>query len=51
MIRLCLKETSRKATHNKMFRFIKKIFLIGSLYLSSLVTTTPLSCISMINQA
>ena len=34
-----------------MFGFIKKIFLIGSLFLSSLVSTTPLSCISMINQA
>ena len=34
-----------------MFGFIKKVFLIGSLFLSSLVTTTPLSCISMINQA
>ena len=34
-----------------MFRFIKKCFLIGSLFLSSLVTTTSLSCISMNNQA
>ena len=29
-----------------MFRFIKKFFFIGSLLLSSLVSTTPLSCIS-----
>ena len=35
----------------KMFRFIKKIFLIGSLFLSSLVSTAPLSFISMITQA
>ena len=34
----------------KMFRFIKKCFFIGSLFLSSLVSTTPLSCISMNNQ-
>ena len=30
-----------------MFVFIKKIFCIGSLFLSSLVSTTPLSCISI----
>ena len=35
----------------KTFRFIKKCFFIGSLFLSSLVSTTPLSCISMDNQA
>ena len=35
----------------KMFKFIKKVFQIGSLFLSSLVSTTPLSCISMNNQA
>ena len=35
----------------KIFRFIKKCFFIGSLFLSSLVSTTPLSCISMNNQA
>ena len=35
----------------KMFVFIKKVFHIGSLFLSSLVSTTPLSCISMNNQA
>ena len=34
-----------------MFGFIKKVFLMGSLFLSSLVSTTPLSCISMNNQA
>ena len=35
----------------KIFRFIKNGFYIGSLFLSSLVSTTPLSCISMSNQA
>ena len=34
----------------KMFRLIKKVFYTGSLFLSSLVSTTPLSCISMNNQ-
>ena len=34
-----------------MFRFIKKVFYTGSLFLSSLVSTTPLNCISMNNQA
>ena len=33
-----------------MFRLIKKIFLTGLTVLSSLVSTTPLSCISMNNQ-
>ena len=33
-----------------MFVFIKKIFCIGSLFLSILVSTTPLSCISIKNQ-
>ena len=33
-----------------MFVFIKKIFYIGSLFSSSLVSTTPLSCISIKNQ-
>ena len=47
---MCLKDTSCKATY-KMFVFIKKVFYIGSLFLSSLVSTTPLSCISMNNQA
>ena len=35
----------------KSFGFIKKIFLIGSLFLSSLVSTNPFSCILMNNQA
>ena len=35
----------------KMFRLIKKVFYIGSLFLSSLISATPLSCISMNNQA
>ena len=34
-----------------MFAFIKKIFLTGLAFLSGLVSTTPLSCISIINQA
>ena len=34
----------------KMFRFIKKIFYIASLRLSSLVSATPFSCISLKNQ-
>ena len=33
-----------------MFLFIKKVFCIRSLFLSSLVVTTSLSCISMKNQ-
>ena len=33
-----------------MFVFIKKIVCIGSLFLSSLVSKTPLSCISIKNQ-
>ena len=33
-----------------MFVFIKKIFFIGSLFLSSLVGTSSLNCISMKNQ-
>ena len=33
-----------------MFGFIKRVFLIGSLFLSSLVSTTLLSCILIINQ-
>ena len=33
-----------------MFLFIKKIFYIGSLFLSSLVSTTSLKCVSMKNQ-
>ena len=34
-----------------MLRFIKRCFFIGSLFLSSLLSTTPLSCISINNQA
>ena len=33
-----------------MFVFIKKMFLTGLAFISSLVSTTPLSCISMNNQ-
>ena len=33
-----------------MFLFIKKVFYIGSLFLSSLVSATSLSCISIKNQ-
>ena len=33
----------------KMFIFIKKVFDIGSLFLSSLISTTLFSCIPMIN--
>ena len=47
---MCLKDTSCKATY-KMFVFIKKVFYTRSLFLSSLVSTTPLSCISMNHQA
>ena len=34
-----------------MLLFIKKIFLIGLAFLSSSMSTTPLSCISMNNEA
>ena len=34
-----------------MFVFIKKVFHIGSLFLSNLLSTTLLSCIPMNNQA
>ena len=34
-----------------MFGFIKEVFFTGLAFLSSLVSTTPLSCISMNNQA
>ena len=34
-----------------MFVFIEKVFHIGSLFLSSLVSATPLSCISVNNRA
>ena len=33
-----------------MFVFIKKVFYIGSLFLSSLVGTTSLNCISRTNE-
>ena len=33
-----------------MLVFMKKVFYIGSLFLSSLVSTTSLNCISMKNQ-
>ena len=33
-----------------IFVFMKKVFHIGSLFLSSLISTTPLLCISMNNQ-
>ena len=45
------KETLVAKRRMKMFGFIKEIFLIGSLFLSSLVSTAPLSCTSMIDQA
>ena len=51
MVRTFLRNTSRKATHKKMFGFIKKIFLTDSAFLSSLASTTSLTCISMNNQA
>ena len=34
----------------KIFRFVKKCFFIGSLFLSNLVSANSLSCISMNNQ-
>ena len=34
-----------------MFVFIKKVFHIGSLFLSNLINATPLSCVSMNNRA
>ena len=34
-----------------MFVFIKEVFFTGLAFLSRLVSTTPLICISMINQA
>ena len=34
-----------------MFVFLKKVFHIGSLLFSNLASKTPLSCISMNNQA
>ena len=50
MIHYVFKNTSCKATY-KMFRFIKKYFFIGSLFLSNLVNTTSLIRISMNNPA
>ena len=41
----------KKKKKYKMFRFIKKCFLIGSLFLSNLVSTTSLSCVSVNNKA
>ena len=35
----------------KILRFIKKVFYIGYLFLSNVVSTTALSCILMSNQA
>ena len=46
---MCLKDNTFKVTY-KMFVFIKKVFYIGSLFLSSLVSTTSLNCVSMKNQ-
>ena len=46
---MCLKDTSFNATY-KMFALIKKVFHIGSLFLSSLISTINSYCISMNNQ-
>ena len=51
---ICLKNNIYQSTFKKVL-FIKKIFYIGSLFLSSLVSATflsatPLNCISMKNQ-
>ena len=43
------KDNDCKATY-KILVFIKKVFYIGSLFLSGLVSTTSLNCISMKNQ-
>ena len=43
---MCLKTIVSKQ-HIKMLVFIKKVFYFGSLFLSSLVSTTSLNCISM----
>ena len=40
----------RNTSCKAVFRFIIKCFFIGSLFLSNLVSTTSLSCISMNNQ-
>ena len=34
-----------------MFGFIKKVFFTGLAFISSLVSTAPLSCISMNNES
>ena len=47
---MCLKTIVSKP-HIKLFVFIKKGFYIGSLFLSSLVSTNSLNCISVNNQA
>ena len=49
-VSMCLKTIISKQ-HIKMFVFIKRVFYIGSLFLSSLVSTTSLNCISINNQA
>ena len=46
---MCLKTIAEKQ-HIKMLVFIKKVIYIGSLFLSSLVSTTSLNFISMKNQ-
>ena len=46
---MCLKTIVSKQ-HMKMLVFIKKVFYIGSLFLSILLSTTSLSCISMKNK-
>ena len=46
---MCLKTIVTKQ-HINMLVFIKKVFYIGSLFLSSLVSTTSLNSISMKNQ-
>ena len=48
-VRICLKTIVSKQ-HIKMFVFTKKVFYVGSLFVSSLVITTSLNCISMKNQ-
>ena len=49
-VSMCLKTIISKQ-HIKMFVFIKRVFYIGSLFLSNLVSTTSLNCISINNQA
>ena len=49
-MRTCLKDNSCKAKY-KIYVFIKKVFHIASLFLSSLVGATLLSCISINSQA